>query len=106
MLTALAVSMTEPPPSATRLSQPSSRCRAAIRSTTAVEESAGISSQMAATGSSPSASTPASRVARPVPLTPLSVSSSGLRAPNPASSPASCSSACSPAISLTGQKKS
>ncbi|MNZ31810.1 hypothetical protein D3C78_491210 [compost metagenome] len=106
MLTALAVSMTEPPPRATRLSQPSSRQRVAMRSTTAVEESAGIWSQMAATGRPPSASTLASRVASPLPPTPLSVSSSGRRAPSAISSSGSCSSACSPAINLTGQKKS
>jgi hypothetical protein len=99
----LAVSITEPPPTARNESAPASLAAAAQRSTTSVEESWGTSSNTPATSRRPS-TTPASTLStRPVPRTTGSVTTKTRRAPSFLNSKPVDSSRSRPAITRVGE---
>ena len=78
----LAVSITEPPPTARNESAPASFAAAAHSSTTCVEESCGTLSKTPTTSSPPSATPASTRSTRPVPRITSSVTTKTRRAPS------------------------
>ena len=78
----LAVSITDPPPTARNESAPASFAAAAHSSTTCVEESCGTPSKTPTTSSPPSATPASTRSTRPVPRITSSVTTKTRRAPS------------------------
>ena len=102
MHTPLAVSSTEPPPTATTLSHPLSRYVPAIRLISEMDESGGTSVHTACAGVSPSRSARSHSAIRPVRTSPASLISRGRCAPSSRNSCGMCSSASAPASSRGG----
>ena len=99
------VSMTEPPPMATKPSQPRWPYSCATSFTTSIEESGGTWSNTSY-GTPAASSTSVSFAATPSFMSPASVMTSGCFTPRDANSSGSLSSACAPHTIFVGQKNS